>query len=128
MGGATVNDDELNAKIYALEAVEFPFQVRGMEGSTKIVPYIGWGWRYVHFDAPEIWLGVYNGGEAAPFVAFMQNNKWDYPEFRVTPEQSARIREMLVAVATNPNEDTCQALFDYMQTLAPEWVKKEAQP
>lgn len=121
-----MNDIVLNAEMRAMDREDFPFAVRGLEGSGKIVPYIGWFWRAVDFSAPEFWLGYCNDS-CGQFVGFMQNNKWDYPEFCITAEQVVRVRELLVAVAVDPNETTCQALFDYMQTLAPEWVKKKAQ-
>lgn len=114
-----MNDIMLNAEMRAIDREDFPFTVRGLEGSGKIVPYIGWFWRAVDFSAPEFWLGYCNDPQGQ-FVGFMVNNKWGYPEFRITAEQAARVRELLVAVAVDPNETTCQALYDYMQTLAPE--------
>jgi hypothetical protein len=118
-----MDDNELNRRVYALDDQVFPFQVRGLENSGKIVPYIGWFWRDVRFDAPEFRLGYYDSPENEPFVGFMQNNKWGYPEFCITAVQTAQLRERLVAVVESPAEGTCQSLFDFMQTLAPASVR-----
>lgn len=51
----------------------------------KTIPYMGWYWRSVDFFNLDIPIG-----RSGTFVGFMENNKWDHPERRLT-EEEARI-------------------------------------
>ena len=115
---------ELNKRIHDIENSEkFAGKVKGLEVACKSLPYIGWFWRDVDFDAP-IRLGIlpagsefgesYNG-----WTGFMENNKWGYDEFLCTKEQSAEIRRLLELAATKPTAKKLQAVFDYIQTCKP---------
>lgn len=93
-------------------------------GYGKRVPYIGWYWR----DIPVYgdWGITIGGGE---FVGFMMNNKWDYPERDLSPDEKERVISILdAAIAASQRggllSDTEQSvndhldqLWDYLQTL-----------
>lgn len=55
-------------------------------GHGKRVPYVGWYWRSVDFASSD-----YRIGDCGSFVGFMENNKWDYPERRMTPDEAAQV-------------------------------------
>lgn len=54
----------------------------------KRVPYIGWYWRSVDFASPEPYIPIGHCGE---FVGFMENNKWDYPQRSLEPDEVAQV-------------------------------------
>lgn len=58
----------------------------GDHGDGKRVPYIGWYWRNVDFVG-----GDFHVGHCGSFIGFMENNKWDYPERRLTPDEAKRV-------------------------------------
>ncbi len=109
----------LNDKIAELDGDE-RFEVKGLEGSGKCIPYIGWFWRTVDFTH-AIHLGYTNekGYDFPAFVGFMQNNKWGYPTFKCTLAQTQQVEELLIEAVEKPSNKTLQAVFDYMQTLKP---------
>lgn len=94
-------------------------------GHGKRIPYIGWFWRNVDFhDLSSIPIG-----DCGEFVGFMENNKWDYPQRRLTQEEGEKIVEIIdeaislsfkggvlseIDLAVNTKLDE---LWDYMQTL-----------
>jgi len=94
--------------------------VNGLGESGKIVPYIGWFWRPVDFDKP-IRLGYIPG----QFVGFMENNKWDYDEWKTTKDQTTGIIEHLERFVAEPCNETAQHLFDYVQSCIPLGVKNK---
>jgi hypothetical protein len=103
--------------------------VKGLEDTGKCIPYIGWFWRDVDWDAPDIRLGIlpstkdpleYSELERTEgFTGFMQNNKWGYEEFLVTGEDKDRLRKMVEDTIVKQSNEKFQALFDYIQTLRP---------
>ena len=111
--------DALDAEFIGLGNDKFPTPWAG-----KPIPYIGWYWRYVHFDS-EKWvhtLGVIPSpaeGQGRHLVAFMENNKWGYPLFRVPDQHWHVLRAVIVGCVTIPTADTCQAVFDKLQSLLP---------
>ena len=109
----------LNEKIRGLDGNE-QFEVVGLEDSGKCIPYIGWFWREVDFGR-EVWLGYTEeeGDDYPPFVGFMENNKWGYPQFKCTIPQTQRIEELLIEAVEKTSNETLQVVFDYMQTLRP---------
>jgi hypothetical protein len=110
-----VTSDELNANLRDIENDEAkPFFVAGLYHHGKTLPYIGWYWRDVDWDQP---LRL---GDCGSFIGFMENNKWGYPEWRVTPEQDARIKELARDLASAPTEQKAEAFFLYIQTCRPE--------
>jgi hypothetical protein len=103
-----VNSAELNAAICLLESDE-ALQVKG----GKAVPYIGWYWRQVDFDSPISF------GDCGEFVGFLENNKWGYPEFTLTPEQDAEVKTGLRELVAAPTYGKCRAFWDRVQTFRP---------
>lgn len=99
----------------------------------KAIPYIGWFWRRVNFDAPGPYVfGVIpagtadaevNGRPIGPLskgnaVGFMENNKWNYPEVLATPAQWQEIRRLTNEVCDRPCRDTLSLLDSAIQSLA----------
>jgi hypothetical protein len=64
----------------------------GNEEHEKLVPYIGWYWRWVDFAGDDPYIPIGHCGE---FVGFMENNKWDYPERGLTQEEVDQVREIV---------------------------------
>lgn len=80
----------------------------------KAVPYIGWFWREVDFDAPTYTFGILPG----EFKGFMENNKWDYPYTRpTTPDEWAEITSLLIVLAGDPSVERSQAVWDAIQSV-----------
>lgn len=117
-----MTSEELNAAILALD--EGDFDVPGLAGTGKSVPYIGWFWRTVDFDRP-IRLGRGEGGgpDVPRWAGFMENNKWDYPERRLTAEQSAELRRACEAAVVAASSDGLTELFKTIQRLYDEAPK-----
>jgi hypothetical protein len=125
---------ELNDFIHSISDIS-SMHVKGLEATGKSLPYIGWFWREVDFTEPTIRLG-----DCGDFVGFMENNKWDYPQWRTKEEQTAEIVKRLLAMKATvdkaieaakvagikeehivhyPSQEVLQEFFDYMQTLKP---------
>jgi len=79
----------------------------------KAIPYIGWYWRHVDFTQ------TISLGDCGDFVGFMENNKWGYPEFTLTPEQDAALKQALSELACAPSWDKCRALWALCETFRP---------
>jgi hypothetical protein len=87
----------------------------------KCIPYIGWYWREVDFDAETARFGVIPPEEegGAPFVGFMENNKWDYDYTReTTPEEWKEIKDLLEVTVKNSTKNTTQAVWDAIHKIA----------
>ena len=106
-----MTSQELNAKLAELCDNE-SYTVQGLEGTDKCIPYIGWFWRVVDFDAETCRLG-----DCGQFVGFMQKNKWGYDGFVIEGGRWAQLKSLLETAATGPSNETLQAVFDYMQGL-----------
>lgn len=136
-----LSSNSINKILNGLE--EGDFTIRGLEGTGKIVPCIGWFWRDVDFD-DTIVLGKiekikYPGLEMNPiqammeaseppgFVGFMENNKWGYRSQYIrkdTPEWKALRGKVEAAVRAN-TEEAYQELFDFIQGLWKECTPEE---
>lgn len=94
-------------------------------GHGKRLPYIGWYWRHVTFhDLTTIQIG-----NCGPFVGFMPNNKWDYPQRMMTEDEGKRVMEIIdeamkideeggdVAKINEKVKAKLDELWVYMQTL-----------
>jgi hypothetical protein len=93
-------------------------------GHGKRLPYVGWYWRSIDFAGANIPVG--NCGD---FIGFMANNKWDYPERDLDPEEAAHVIDLLWRARTASGQggllseawaarDTILTeLWDWMQTL-----------
>lgn len=62
------------------------------EGDGMRVPYMGWYWRDVDFAGADPYITIGTDGTT---VAFMENNKWGYPERRLLPEEVATVRRLV---------------------------------
>jgi hypothetical protein len=125
-----MNNKKLNKSIREL-CDEEQYQVRGLETTGKCIPYIGWYWREVDFAQP-FYLGyVLMGADAFwgikcdGFAGFMENNKWGYPERKVTSKQQKEIRKLLEIAVLTPSNNTLQKVFDYIQDC---WKQLEDTP
>lgn len=107
-----LSSDQLNEILTDLADNE-GYDVRGLEGTGKCIPYVGWYWRQVDFDADAGYLG-----DCGQFVGFMQKDKWGYGYIIVKGEKWARVKQLLRAAVADPSDTTLQAVFDYMQGLA----------
>ena len=60
-------------------------------------------------------------GDCGSYIGFMENNKWGYPEWRVSPEQDANIKAMITDVVLDESntEEALFAIYEYIQTCAP---------
>ena len=91
----------------------------------KVIRYIGWFWRQVDFTQPFT-LGRCTDPGHDPFIGFMENNKWGYDEWTVTPEQYESVVKALRALRDMP-EITVAAIkvFDRLiQDCGPEAIAK----
>ena len=129
-----MNSDEINQGLCELEGDKWEhLVVPAMQSSGKVVPYIGWFWRTVDFDAPICLADPTAGGQllsafdsieerdgdVPPWVGFCQNNKWDYDMFRLNDKQSAEVRRLCEELARNKTLSAAAALFDYLQSTRP---------
>lgn len=102
--------------------------VRGLEGTGKIIPYIGWYWRDVDFDAKSHQFGIIGDLpltsqilelEEVKFTGFMENNKWGYDLTRETTVEEWHLIKLALEVAVRyPRSETFQAVFDMIQGMA----------
>ena len=134
-----MNSSELNAKIgeIADKGDELGFDAFDEMESGKAIPYIGWFWREVDFDAETFGFGLLptrqselaesmtGDGEVNVKlykVGFMENNKWGYADIEATKEESSSIRALLVAAAENPTKETLSAANDAIQAIRFNWT------
>lgn len=112
--------EQLNERITDIADMDETFQIEGLENTGKVIPYLGWYWRDVY--ANDISLGYHKDR-----VWVMQNNKWDYPEYRCTAGECATIIEHLANIASEPTQEKLQAFYDYLQTYkSRRWISFEA--
>jgi hypothetical protein len=96
----------------------------------KIIPYIGWFWRNIDFDADSVWLGVLPEYKSQfekndkVRCGFMENNKWGYEEFEVKGSEWQHLKELIIIALKNQTEDNFRRIDDYMQqSLLPDKYK-----
>ena len=105
---------ELNVALKALDdRSDDPIPVKGLEGTGKSIPYIGWFFRTVCEEDRQSFPIAHCG----KWVGLCINNKWDYPSHLLDEVESHRAFELLEAIAAAPSLETCQAFFDYLQTF-----------
>lgn len=109
-----MTDDELNEKMSDLDGNETnDVCYRGWERPT---PTFGWWWRYIDFNKVELGRSTEDST-----IGFMAKNKWGHDEYVCAPEESAKIREMCIAIVEDPDKDSDRtkrmALIDYFHTL-----------
>lgn len=118
-----MTSDEINQKIKELDGRDdLPYVSFG----SKAIPYIGWYWRTVDFDAEQVFLGilpVYDSpweSNDRPRVGFMQNNKWDYDYLPIKGEPWSHLRSLIETALTDMTAEAFKCVDDYMQSLLPE--------
>lgn len=66
----------------------------------KRVPYIGWYWRSTGWYDGDITIA-----DSGEFVGVCENNKWDYPQRRLTPAEFAQVVEIVDDAMANEKEE-----------------------
>ena len=123
--------EELNKKIGLLDTLENSDELAIKGG--KCIPYIGWFWRNVNFDAEtysfgiicndnfteeDVALGLKPVEEQYFMTGFMENNKWNYPYTRhTTKEEWIIIKDMLCEVVDNTIKENVTKLWNYIQDI-----------
>ena len=79
-------------------------------GLGKRAPYIGWFWRNVDFFSGDIPIG-----DCGEFKGFMQNNKLDHPERRLTDAEVTDV--MCIIDAAVDGSGNLEDLWEYFQSL-----------
>ncbi len=129
-----ISSAALNAAIVDIEdTLDVPLiEVVGLETTGKCIPYIGWYWRTVDFDADTFIFGIvpriYSEWEKSDgFIGFMENNKWDYAYTRETTEDEwANIKQLLIRAVAEPlNTIDFQAVFDAIQVIGHDLDKSQ---
>lgn len=94
--------------------------IDGYHNATKVIPYIGFGWRHVTFSQ----LDRIKIGNCGDFIGFMEKNKWNYPERYLVVDEARKIIGYLdQAMRITNGEETgnlnfvMSELWDYFQTL-----------
>lgn len=59
-------------------------------GHGKRVPYVGWFWRSTDWVGGRISIG-----DCGEFIGVMENNKWDYPQRRLTDGEARAVTEIV---------------------------------
>ena len=83
----------------------------------KPIPYLGWFWRDVNFDAETMGFGVmpYLGNRF--LVGFMQSNKWGYPSVEADKGQWTEIKALITAALKDPISENFRRANDAIQAL-----------
>ena len=110
---------ELNEKIVDLDLHRLDLIPEALKAFNKVVPYYGFNWRTLNFDK-LIWLGIspyhtLDDKEIVPWVGFLTLQKTGFKRWQTTEEQSAKIKEMLQNLATEPSIEKTTDLYNYMQ-------------
>jgi len=107
-----VTSDELNAAILEAE-----------KNREKGIPYMGFFWRDVDFDADHYDFGVCKRGswkrDNELYVAFMENNKWGYPTVTARGLQWAAIKGAIEAAVTTGDSNDFAYVEELMRRLVP---------
>lgn len=111
-----MDSTELNEKLSEIsdESGKYGFECFG----GKALPYIGWFWRTVNFDATDgYYFGLCPNPKGTMNVGFMENNKWDYSYVYANADEWKKIKDALRVVAENPNSETLKTANDLIQAL-----------
>lgn len=120
-----MNSKEINDEICKLDDVDPPIYESCI--GKKLIPYIGWFWRTVNFDTNTYSLGVIppygNDGDIdsndSYKVGFMENNKWDYNEFKIGKVEWGILKHLITTALIDKTKEAFKAVDDYMQSLLP---------
>lgn len=123
-----MNSKEINDKICKLDDIDPPIYESCI--GEKLIPYIGWCWRTVNFDAATYYLGVVPPIEDDEWeqndrhkVGFMENNKWGYHEFKIDKVTWSNLKRLIVTAVEEETKEAFKMVDDYMQSLLPEIYK-----
>lgn len=124
---SAMKSDKINKAIRRIEDImdkNDKWIVKGLEDTGKCIPYIGWCWRDLDWDAPSITFGVLPDCNdplelTKGFIGFMKYNKWDYEQFVIQGEAKDTLRKMVENTIVSQSDEKFQALFDYIQSLRP---------
>ena len=93
-------------------------------GHGKRIPYIGWYWRSIDMFNNNVFVG-----DCGDFIGVMQNNKWGYPERKMTNDEYKELKERLFQILSFWNgwgnigenfrktDNLAEELWAWMQTL-----------
>ena len=123
--GFRYTSEQLNDKILAIcdgierkdghdTLTDYPFEP--VTGTGKCIWYWGWYWREVNFDRNRYTLNTDYSGQNA---GFCESNKWGYPGYSLSIEQSLEIREALERAVDNPSSDNLATVWRVMQGTIP---------
>ena len=120
-GGEKLDSKAMNDILYSLDNREdIPYKSCIGE---KAIPYIGWFWRTVDFNKDYCMLGVlpvydseYESNDK-PKVGFMENNKWNYYEFRIDGEIWKMLKKLIAEALVSFHPKDFEAVDHYMQGL-----------
>jgi hypothetical protein len=115
-----MDNEELNERLRDLDDADIAPDALVEAG--KVVAYYGWFWRRVNFDEPLTFAYLDRAGPDAPapgWVGFCEANKWGYPEYTLTREQSLWVRGLCEQLVQDPTKLRATILFDYMQSTRP---------
>jgi hypothetical protein len=119
---AAILDSEYNN--FLSSRADYEKDEEDKHGAGKRLPYIGWYWRHIVFSGDRIPIG-----DCGDFIGFIANNKWDYPDRYLTPEEKDKVLEIIdEAMRLNSQgglgseilantEAKLDELWDYLQTL-----------
>ena len=123
-----MNNKGINEAIWALDGNNESVYQSSMGG--KIIPYIGWYWREVNFEAESCWLGIlpiYKNpilplldSNKKVSVAFMQSNKWGYESFEVKGRNWKKLCRLIKKAVTSLEAKAFREVDLFMQSLLPE--------
>lgn len=114
-----MNDDELHKAMAEISGSFIDGSGKCIEllpGWEKPLPFFGWFWR--SFDWNRVPLGL-GGEDGAPkYVGIMAKNKWYYPEYFCSSDESRVIRAHCEDIARGYSEEKVRSFTLYLQTLA----------
>jgi len=63
----------------------------------KPIPYVGWVWEEVDFDAPVKIAVIPNSDMHAhvPYIGIVFNNLWNYPEYILTIDETISLKKLI---------------------------------
>lgn len=88
----------------------------------KLIPYGGWFWRDIDFNARPLPLGILPPMDGFEIndrcrVAFLARNQWQYETLVPTDAQCDAILRLLLEAVGNPTAGNFAALDGFMQSL-----------
>jgi hypothetical protein len=115
---------QLNSKIAYLDDFNYKeYMPPALKLENRVVPYCSYGWSFVDFDKP-IWLGyspytLHDGQPYVTYVAFCPRVRHGHTRWQTSQEQSVEIKRLCVALVENPSVQAADAIYHFLQTLAP---------